>query len=306
MSETAYSIGIDLGGTHIKGVLVQENGEMLLHQTRPTEDGLHPSGAKWKQSIAEMIAYLREKSPAPPSAVGLAAPGIALADHTGIHTMPGRLEGLEQFDWCDYLKQEITVLNDAHAALVAEHKWGHGTSVQDLMLLTLGTGVGGGVLLNGQLLRGKDMRAGHLGHVSLLTSSDTPGISGMPGSLEYAMGEYSLPKRSFGRYQSTRELVEAYQAGNAFATYVWLNSIRQTAIAICSLINAFSPQQVLLGGGITQAGRHLFEPLQEMVDLFEWRPQGRGVPIQAAKFLKWSGAYGAAAAALFRESYLGR
>ena len=78
------------------------------------------------------------------------------------------------------------------------------------------------------------------------------------------------------------------------------------AIGICSLINAFSPQRVLLGGGITQAGKSLFEPLQEMVDLFEWRPKEQGVPIQAAKFLKWSGAYGAAAAALYRDQYLGK
>ncbi|MEM7658197.1 MAG: ROK family protein, partial [Bacteroidota bacterium] len=226
MSQPAYTIGIDLGGTHIKGVLLSERGEKLADDTRPTEDGQHPTGANWKRCIAELIAFLTEKCPGTPAAVGLAAPGIALPNHKGIHTMPGRLDGLEQFDWCAYVGQEITVLNDAHAALIAEHKWGHGSGVQDLMLLTLGTGVGGGVLINGQLLRGHDMRAGHLGHMSLLSSSDTPGISGMPGSLEYVMGEYSLEKRSFGRFTSTQELVAAYEAGEAFPTYVWLNSVR--------------------------------------------------------------------------------
>jgi glucokinase len=302
--EIKHAIGIDLGGTHIKGVLLTDRGQLLASDTRPTKDGQAPQGANWKQTIAEMIARLTEQSPKPPIAVGIAAPGIAMPDFSGIEAMPGRLEGLEHFQWSEFIGREVVVVNDAHSALIAEHTWGNAKGVDDVMLLTLGTGVGGGVLIKGQLQRGHDQRAGHLGHISLQADSDTPGISGMPGSLEYAIGDYSIAKRSFGRFATTQELVKAYERGDTFATYVWLNSIRKLALGICSLCNALSPQMVLLGGGITQAKKSLFEPLHDFVELFEWRPLGVGVDIQPAKYLKWSGAFGAASAALHRNSYL--
>jgi glucokinase len=140
--------------------------------------------------------------------------------------------------------------------------------------------------------------AGHIGHSTVQSGSDELSILGIPGSLEYAIGNYSIHKRSQGTFQSTYELLEAYKKGNTFATWIWLDMMRTLALSICSLTNIFSPEAVVLSGGLTHAGNILFEPLQDFIDRYEFRPQGKQTKILKAKFEDFSGAIGAAAFAM--------
>jgi glucokinase len=167
-------------------------------------------------------------------------------------------------------------------------------------LLTLGTGVGGGILINGQLYQGLGQMAGHLGHVCLNTNDDVTSILGMPGSLEYAMGNYSVQQRSHGRYASTWDLVTAHRQGDYFATYLWLDAVRSLALGISSFINALSPDAVVLSGGITLAETALFDPLAAFLAVYEFRPGGKQTPILKAEFTDMAGAMGAAAFAVQR------
>ena len=304
MPDQKHAIGIDLGGTHIKGILVREDGEILARKTTPTEDGKDPDGMNWKRSIREMIQIFQADSGSQAQHIGLAAPGIVNPDFTAIAYMPGRIFGIEQFVWSEWIGRSVNVLNDAHAALIAEHCFGNAVGIQDVMILTLGTGVGGGALIRGELLRGFLQRGGHLGHLSLNTEGEILGISNLPGSLEDAIGNSTVERRSFGRFDDTDKLVQAYQSGDSFATYLWLNSVRKLALGICSLLNAISPELVLLGGGITKAGSALFDPLAAFMEVHEWRPGGAQVPIKSAKFSSWTGAIGAAAFALFKSRYI--
>lgn len=282
-----------MGGTRIKGVLIDTTTGGVLHQRiTPTDDG---ENRPWQRAVSDTVRALKQQSTESIQGIGLSAPGLPTPDNTAIACMPGRLRGLEGFVWSDYLGEPVRVLNDAHAALMAEARFGALRGAQHGLMLTLGTGVGGGLLLNGQLYQGFFQMAGHLGHITVDADSLQRDITNVPGSLEDAIGNVTVGRRSFGRYQTTHELVDGYRRGEPLATLVWLTSLRQLAVAIASLANAFSPELVVLGGGITQAGNELFNPLGTFFDLFEWQPAGKKTTICKAHFEDWAGAIGAAA-----------
>lgn len=290
------AIGIDLGGTWIKGVLMDiETGEIrkqLYHPTNGEKD--------WKIAVSETVADLRQLATGPIKATGLSAPGLPNDTNQYIAFMPGRLTGLEGFHWGHFLNTSVHIVNDAHAALLAESRFGVAKGYTNVVMLTLGTGVGGGVLINGRLYQGNFQKAGHMGHMVVDSDSDRD-ITGMPGSLEDAIGNATVEKRSLGRFTSTYQLLEAYKQGDYFAQWVWLSSVRKLAVGLCSIINCFSPDLVVLGGGITQAEDDLLLPLTEFMNLYEWRPGGHATPIKIARFGDMAGAIGAASFAISSE-----
>lgn len=297
----AVAIGIDLGGTNIKGVLLRDTGE-IIHQTLQSTEvncRVNRDGQHWKRAVFEMISDLKSKSTCAVDAIGLAAPGLPDDTNSAIRVMPERLKGIENFVWKDYLKEtKVFVLNDAHAALIAEVKFGVGQNDKNIIMLTWGTGVGGALLINGELYQGNYQMAGHLGHMVLNVDNEDTGITGMPGTLENAIGDATIGRRSFGRYSSTHELVKAYREGDPFATYIWLNSLRKLALGLTSLCNLLSPNLIILGGGITKAGKSLFKPLSTFIDVYEWKNTGKKTPIRQAQFYDMAGAVGAAGFAL--------
>lgn len=303
MTEKRCAIGIDLGATNIKGVLVDNNGNILKKSERETNDqtqSSQESGEFWKNGIYEMVQKFMNQTEQQVDSIGLAAPGIPDSENTRIAYMPGRLEGLELYNWSQHLIKHqlpVKVLNDAQAALMAESQFGSAKGAENIVMLTLGTGVGGGVMIKGELYQGNIQRAGHLGHITV-NSEGSPDITGTPGSLENAIGDATVKQRSHGRFQSTRQLVDAHIEGDYFATYLWLKSVRDLSVGISSLINAFSPDLFVVGGGITRAGEYLFDPLEQFLGLYEWRPDGRKTQIKKATFGPFAGAVGVAAFSL--------
>ena len=278
--------------------------KQLYHPTNCEADraDTQQGATHWKHAVKEAVHDLHRHADALPGgstvqAVGLSAPGLPNATNQCIAFMPGRLPGLENFSWGHFLNEPVHVVNDAHAALVAESRFGVAKGYKNVIMLTLGTGVGGGILIDGKLYQGNAQKAGHLGHITVNTESDLS-ITGQPGSLENAMGNATIEKRSQGRFTSTYQLLEAYKQGDYFAQWVWLTSVRHLAIGICALANAFSPDLVVLGGGITQAEDDLLLPLAEFMNLHEWRPGGQSTPIKLAYFGDMAGAIGAASFAI--------
>ncbi len=295
------AIGIDLGGTWIKGVLMDiDTGDIVKQLYHPTNESNEGEGAHWQQAVAETVADLRQQSTTPIRAIGLSAPGLPNESNQYIAFLPNRLPGLEGFQWGHFLNARVHVVNDAHAALMAETRFGVAKGYKNVVLLTLGTGVGGGILIDGKLYQGNYQKAGHLGHITVDVADDLS-ITGQPGSLENAIGNASIGKRSQGRFTSTYQLLEAYKQGNYFAQWVWLTSLRKLAIGICAITNALSPDLVVLSGGITQAEDDLMLPLAEFMNLHEWRPGGQATPIKIAHFGDMAGAIGAASFAIQSE-----
>ena len=292
------TIGVDLGGTRIKTVALDADGELLFQLYTPTNDG---NGDNWKQtvksSIEEMVTHLHITD----FVAGISAPGIPDDNNEKIAYMPGRLHGLENFCWSVFLGHKTWVLNDAVAALMAEATLGIAQSQKNVVMLTLGTGVGGALLIDGKPYQGSFQKAGHIGHISLNCENDTD-ITGIPGSLEDAIGNCTVEKRSHGKYKDTYSLLEAYRKGDHFARWVWLTSVRKLSIAIASISNMLSPECVVLGGGIMEAGNDLIEPLETFLSLYEWRPGGNKVTILKAQFNDMAGAIGAACFASVQRS----
>jgi glucokinase len=284
-------VGLDIGGTQIKLATFSPDGKTTGNWTRETVDRT----VKGIPPFAETVRQMLSEFAAPDARIGIAAPGLVSGDGRSIAFQPGKLHGIENFDWAKFLETTtaIPVLNDAHAALLGEVWQGAASGCRDAILLTLGTGVGGAILSDGKLLKGSIGRAGHLGHVSVC-EDDERSIFGTPGSLEAAMGNYSVSKRSNGRFASSLELVKAHQTGDAAATELWLKSIRTLARGITSFINVLDPEIVIIGGGIAQSGKYLFEPLAKFMDEMEWRPGNHRVRIVPAALGEWAGTYGAA------------
>src|SRR6185369_7909765 len=287
----SYSIGVDLGGTNIKIVVISNDGNELEYLTCDTAD----AAGSWAQTIKQNVDEIQNQRGQSPCHIGLAAPGLAASDGRSIAYMQGRLKGLQGFVWQDFLDSAapVVVLNDAHAALLGEAWRGAAKGYRNVILFTLGTGVGGAVLVEGRLIKGQIGRAGHLGHVTVY-SDGSPDIVNTPGSLEQMIGNYNISERTGGRFTSTRLLVEAHLRGDSEATKIWLRSVHHLAAAIASFINAFDPQIVIIGGGIAQAGSALFDPLHKELDRFEWRPLGHTVQVVPAALGEKAGAIGAA------------
>ena len=285
-----FAIGIDLGGTRIKGIAADAEGNTLHKLYMPTNDS---DEAVWKDAVAETVQELLEKVNNKDGVVGISAPGLPSRDNRSIVFMPGRMQGLENFEWQNFLQRPTYVLNDAIAALIAESKFGVAKDKKHVVMLTLGTGVGGAIMIDGKPYMGAFNKAGHIGHMVINDRGDCD-ITGMPGSLEECIGNCSIEKRTSGKFTSTHELLDAYHRGDEFAKDVWLKSVRQLAIGVASITNILSPEMIVLGGGISEAGEILFEPLNEYLEQFEWRTGGNKVEIVKAGYGDFAGAVGAA------------
>ncbi|MCU0314999.1 MAG: ROK family protein [Fimbriimonadaceae bacterium] len=282
------SFGFDLGGTGIKAVVLGLNNEVVHRES------ITFSEDRWEEPVRDTFEKLVE-SHGHPSAVGVACPGIAHPSGDSTWWMEGRQANVQGFDWARHfsLAFRVPVLNDAQSALVAEWLVGAGKGSSNVLLLTLGTGVGGAVVSDGRLLKGHLGRAGHVGHISL-DGYGKPDLVGTPGSLENEIGDASLAERSRGMFTTTQDLIQACQAGNEEAKSVWQRSVHLLAVGITGLINVFDPELILLGGGISQAGELLFDPLREHLSSLEWRPHGCTVTLKPAQLGSYSGAIGAA------------
>lgn len=286
----SWFLGLDIGVTNVKWARAARDGKILNRGSFDT----HSDSPDWPGRVANFVAQT-EREVGPADAIGVAGPGLAAADGSSIYWMQGRLSEIEGLNWTKLLArdQPVPVLNDAQAALLAEAWSGAAAGSNNVMLLTLGTGVGGALLVDGRLLRGHIGRAGHLGHICL-DPDGPPDIAGMTGSLEEAIGNCTIEKRSDGRFSSTHDLIAAHKSGDEHATRVWHRSIRLLACGIASLINVVDPEVVILGGGIARAGAALFDPLEKELDRLEWRPHGAQVRLAPAALGEYAGAVGAA------------
>ncbi|MCI0538420.1 MAG: ROK family protein [Verrucomicrobiales bacterium] len=291
MTPPHYLLGLDLGGTSVKAVAVTPDGERLA-KFHTAFDLAKP------MAFATAVSAATAKAAAQlgrPERIGLSAPGIAARDGRAIAFMPGRFEGLEGLVWAEYLERTdgVPVLNDANAALLGEVWLGAARGARNVILLTLGTGVGGAAMVDGRLLRGHTGKAGHLGHVSLNPDAP-PDICRTPGSLESAIGNFNISERAHGHFATTHGLIHAHEQGDAFATEVWLKSVKALAAAIASFGNVLDPEVAIIGGGIARSGETLFRPLRAFLDDMEWRAGGAAMRLVPARLGDLAGAYGAA------------
>ena len=275
-----YRIGLDLGGTHIGAGLV-ENGVLKAKKyvDTPSDREFHAT----VKAMAEAIYALLAENGVELSqceAIGIGSPGVA-------DEKTGNIVYSANFDWHDVpLRRElhslvplpIAIANDADAAGWAEYVAGAGKGSQSCVTITLGTGVGGGIVLNGKLFSGGMAGGGELGHVTLVAEGRVCGC-GKKGCAEAYTSATAIIKRAqelLGSYPDSslaklesinaKAVVDAARQGDKLGRFVFEEYVNYLAHLLASIINLLAPQVIALGGGVAGAGDFLLEPLRRRVD----------------------------------------
>ena len=300
-------LGIDIGGTRLKAGLVDDAGQLSCMTCTRTPATL----AEFREEM-KRIGCLPSVG-----GVGIGCKGIINPETTRVDVLPGTLHFLEGLLLSDLVGGSAPVRadNDARAALAGEVAWGAARGRRNAVMLTLGTGVGGGILADGRLLRGSTGVAGHLGHLTV--DPDGPVcICGNRGCLETIFSARAIEAEAIsavirGCHSSltdefsadprkvTCEAVFAAAAkGDEIGQAICDRAVRYLAGAIAGIFGALDPEVVILGGQIAEAGAVLFGPLQQQVTERARRLVGHDVPLVRAQVTE-PGIVGAAALVKF-------
>ncbi len=250
-----YTIGVDLGGTNLRAAAVNAQGEVLERVSVPADYGAGPL-----QVVGEIVATIAKirgrVMQGTLHGVGIGVPGF-IDIEAGVVIGSSNLPGFHDFPVRDEIQRHlgipIILENDANAAALGEKWIGAGQNVKDLILLTLGTGIGGGVIANGKILHGSYGMAGEFGHMTVFPDGNPCGC-GNTGCLEKHASATAIAAMGrmmhFGQeINSAEDVFVLAKAGNERALWVFQAMGRALGIAIASLINAFNFPLYLLSGG---------------------------------------------------------
>jgi glucokinase len=255
-------LGIDIGGTQIKLGLCDQAGRIQVSGEAPTPQA--SGGGLTATVLAEVIrAFLAKQGLLPRdfARVGLGVPGIVQGGKVWAPNL-----GWQGLELAGLLAEDLGVVplleNDANAAAWGEYRAGAGRGVPDLVLLTLGTGVGCGIVSRGALLRGANGQAGEIGHITVVV--DGPLCTcGKRGCLETRAGTYALMRMAgFEGEPDVRLVFEAAARGEERAVQALSTFSTYLGVALSTIVNLHDPSLILIGGGIARAGRPLFDALE--------------------------------------------
>lgn len=288
-------IGIDLGGTAIKLGRFSRSGELLAELQVPTPQPAMPGGVV--MTIVEAVQQLDPDRLAPLVGVGLPGPMDAAGRVARVCiNLPG-WEQVPLAEWLEpQLQRRVTLANDGNCAVVGEAWTGAARGFDDVLLLTLGTGVGGGVLLGGQLFTGHGGAAAEPGLICV-DPEGPPCNSGNRGSLEQFCSIAGLGRLS---PLDPRELCRRADAGDAEALAVWQAYGRWLGIGLSSLVYVLTPRLVLIGGGLSAASAHFLPAAWAELEQRVQAQSRAGLELRCAALGNGAGRLGAARLALDR------
>ena len=302
------SLGIDFGGTSVKFGVVQ-GSEVIAQAPAIATDDFHEA-SPLIDAIVYVIEDLRSHHP-DISAIGVGVPGFVDFPTGTIHNLTN-VKGWKNIALRNILEDRthlpVTVENDANCMAYAEWKLGAGAGRDHLVCITLGTGVGGGIITHGHMLRGAHSVAGELGQTSI-DYRGRAGAYGNLGSLEDYIGNNEIAADARQTYSShNREksiaectpaaLSQAAAQGDEIAVEIWRGIAQKLA---CTVINAcwlLNPSAIIIGGGVAKAGELLFGPLKESIEQQLSPAFLEGLEILPAQFSNDAGIIGAATLAL--------
>jgi glucokinase len=312
-------VGVDVGGTKSAVGVVRRDGRILLSRRRPA--GVERGPSAMIEDYVEMARDLLAEAQVPGSrllGVGVGCGG-PLDPETGVIFHSANLPGWENVPLAALLKGALSlptwVDNDANAAALAEYWVGAGRECDPMVYLTISTGIGGGVIIGGELYRGASGNAGELGHMIVQTGDRSCGCGGR-GCLEAYCSGTSIAARAvealgrdgsgsalamLGRPPRAEDVVTLAAEGDALATRLWNETLDYLAAGVVNVIHVFEPRCIVIGGGVTRAGRQLFDPLEERVRALAMPRLVANVCILPAALGDDVGILGAAAVALSRS-----
>jgi len=310
-----YTIGIDLGGTNTKIALVGDSCDIIKREQFSTklyktkEDLVFAISGVIKKMIS---GYSLKESQI--SGIGIGAPGLVDSDRGIVHCLTN-IPGWENVNLKNLLQRKIHfetyIDNDVNLMALAESKFGAAKGAKEVFCVTLGTGVGGGIVIDGKIYRGYTQSAGEIGHVSI--NSNGPKCNcGNKGCIESYIGNNAIVENVVARIKSgtpsiLKELTggqldkitphmitQAAKKGDKLSIQIWAIVAEYLSVGLVMVVNVFNPQIIVIGGGIAEAGKFLFDPLRKKVRENAIAVSSKAVHIVKAKLGNDAGIIGAA------------
>jgi glucokinase len=290
-----HYIGIDIGGTNIKAALTDVVGTVLEAASAPTPDKL----PQLIETIAGLANVFQSKTPV--SAVGVGVAGLRNSRTHRIEVSPNlpcvREVNLEE-RLTEVLGLPVVTENDANAAAYGEWVSGAGKGLQHLVYITLGTGLGCALILDGRLFRGVSGYAGELGHTAMEVEG-RPCACGSRGCLETRVSATGIvqttrEKDPQTKLNSAEAVYRAATAGDAVARSVFAETGRFLGLTCANVINLLNPQAIVIGGGVMASGELLLAAAREEVQRRAFRSSARDCEIVQSQLWPDAGTIGAA------------
>ncbi|HXX22989.1 MAG TPA: ROK family protein [Terriglobia bacterium] len=310
-------LAVDIGGTHFRLGLFDHQGRRLVISEGDT---LRSGGREWMlEQIRQRTCTLLEQSDSPVGACGISFGGPVDFQHqrvTSVHS-----PGWKNFSFAEWVGANLhlpcLIDNDANAGALGEFRYGAGRGTNSMVYVTLSTGIGAGLILNGKTYRGKDGLAGELGHVPI-SGSGIACSCGAVGCLESFSSGWAIAERGkeWGRRRreslnhignssgestegiTAKEVVLAASEGDTGALQIVQEAARWLARGLLTVIRILNPDRIILGGGLTLAGRVLLDPLHQCLKELASPTIGYSTEIVTAELGLYSPLHGAAAMAL--------
>ena len=296
---SAVFASVDLGGTNIKCAFAGADGEVILTDQVPTEAHLGPEGVL--QRIADLVNELSERIECRPASLGMGVPGLADLEQGTTKFLPNLPTQWRDVPVREILKPKIAcdvyLLNDVRMATLGELTFGHGRTASTMAFFALGTGIGGGIVVDRKLRLGPVGAAGELGHLCVVPDGPRCGC-GSRGCMEtLASGPaitaegvrlvlsgqapklYELAGGDIAKV-TTKEMAAAAEAGEESVKTAIRRAAEYLGIGISQVITALHPDLIVLGGGVAQIGDLLFDGVRETI-----RDRVRMIPVEDIRIL---------------------
>ena len=297
----SFIIGVDIGGTKIALGIVKEDGNVIEKNVIATNTTIAPE--QMIDQICQEIDSLLTKSSLSINeiqGIGIGAPG-PLAQEEGEIICPPNLPNWRNIKIVNQIKQyfncPVYLENDANAATLAE-KWVGAAKVNNnFIYMTISTGIGAGLYLNGKLFSGSSGSAGEIGHM-VVDPSYGQCKCGQRGCFEYVASGTAIARlgsEKINKDLSTKEVFELYSAGNEQIIPIVEDVFKNIGSSCVTLINIFDPEKIVIGGGVSKVGEPLFNSVRDYVKKYALSPMGRETKIVPSGLGQDTGIIGAAA-----------
>ncbi len=294
MAEKNFYVGVDLGGTSMRAGVVNKKGRVVALEKRKTQ----PRGAHLIRGNAtatvERLAETIERAVKDADlklrdigGIGVAIPGVVDFDEGVVRLAPNLGSSWKNFPFVNtlqkHLGKKVYLFNDVRAGAVGEHTFGAGKGVRDMIAIFVGTGIGGGIILNGELRTGFRGCAGEVGHTVVAADNDVIGITGQTGTVEPLAARSGMERMieneiKNGRSSVVPELMQSLGQGRLTSSVIaeslqrkdiLMNEVLARAqyylgILTANLVNILDPEMIVFGGGVTERlGSRFIKPIQQ-------------------------------------------
>jgi glucokinase len=319
---SSYTIGIDLGGTNIKSAVFNMNGEIVIERSDPSEAAMGPAHLldRIKNIVRQMLQEL-DVDETEVDCIGMGIPGL-LNPEDGVSIFSPNLPGWENIHVVKAMKEAFSfpvhIDNDVRVNLYGEWFFGAGIGYRNMVLITLGTGLGSGIVVDGNVLYGTTASVGEIGHMNMYREGRPCrcGSSGCLGRYVSAVGMVTtfMEQLELGRTSIIQDWVgndlaitakmisDAYDFGDELAIEVMHDTGKLLGFGLSNVINLFNPELVIIGGGMAAAGDRLLQSVRTTIDQHALKLSSQACKLVQAKLGHRAGTFGAAAYAKRRQS----